>query len=35
MLTFILGFAAGVIAGPTFLAKVWPRIKSWWDGLSE
>jgi len=29
MLAFLLGFAAGVVAGPTFLAKVWPKIKAW------
>jgi len=28
---FILGFALGVVGGPVFMAKVWPKIKEWWD----
>lgn len=30
MFTFIIGFVIGVVAGPTFMAKVWPRVTAWW-----
>ncbi|MEP7043335.1 MAG: hypothetical protein ABI843_09740 [Dokdonella sp.] len=29
-MNFFLGFAVGVVAGPTFLAKVWPKVVTWW-----
>lgn len=28
---FVLGFIAGVVGGPLFMAKAWPHIKAWWD----
>lgn len=31
MFTFIVGFAIGVVAGPAFLAKVWPRVVAWYQ----
>lgn len=31
MISFLFGFAVGVIAGPVFLAKVWPKVRAWWD----
>jgi len=34
MFGFILGFALGVVGGPVFMAKVWPKIKEWWDNQS-
>lgn len=30
-MNLIVGFALGVIAGPSFLKYVWPRIKAWWQ----
>lgn len=30
MFAFACGFAVGVVAGPAFLAKVWPRVVTWW-----
>jgi hypothetical protein len=29
-----IGFAVGVVTGPVFMAKVWPRIKAWWADLN-
>lgn len=31
MFEFVVGFALGVIAGPSFLKYVWPRIVAWWQ----
>lgn len=31
MINLAVGFVIGVVAGPTFLAKAWPRIVRWWN----
>jgi hypothetical protein len=30
MFNALIGFAVGVVAGPTFTALVWPKIVTWW-----
>lgn len=31
MINLLVGFAIGVIAGPQFLKRVWPRVVTWWN----
>lgn len=32
MFNFLFGFALGVVGGPVFLAKLWPKIKAFFNG---
>ncbi len=35
MIELILGFAAGVVAGPWFLLRIWPRIVALLDDIGD
>lgn len=35
MISFAFGFAVGVVAGPWFLMRIWPRIVALWDDIGD
>ena len=35
MFDLVIGFAVGVVVGPTFTHQVWPRIVFWWQNRGD